>query len=291
MKANPHRPRGAAQTAHQPKNSQGAQAPKASEDEDYSSESSDESSSSFEGLPAITPMAKGAKPSKDPNIVEVGGLRIDIERITDQEMYSLRKVLPRKEYRLLKNRKSARKSRKRRKAELSSLRDEIRALRQENQRLRALVAPEEPKPRKRQKKDAGMLHVQEADNRNSAFAPVPGALQAQEELRQRLLNPPPPIPQPIPKNPGCYSNETWCPSMFNKPYPMNPFAQLISLPHTLLQQLTAASHMRQMQPFNQAEFTAAGAFTQQRAMPSAPLTCQTLTSRLTGLFQQEEPPK
>ena len=80
------------------------------------------------------PIPKGApaSKSKDPNIVEVGGLRIDIERITDQEMYSLRKVLPRKEYRLLKNRKSARKSRKRRKAELSSLRDEIRALRQEN---------------------------------------------------------------------------------------------------------------------------------------------------------------
>ena len=93
------------------------------------------------------PIPKGApaSKSKDPNIVEVGGLRIDIERITDQEMYSLRKVLPRKEYRLLKNRKSARKSRKRRKAELSSLRDEIRALRQENQRLKQLVG-EDSKP-------------------------------------------------------------------------------------------------------------------------------------------------
>ena len=93
------------------------------------------------------PIPKGAlaSKSKDPNIVEVGGLQIDIERITDQEMYSLRKVLPRKEYRLLKNRKSARKSRKRRKAELSSLRDEIRALRQENQRLKQLVG-EDSKP-------------------------------------------------------------------------------------------------------------------------------------------------
>lgn len=39
-------------------------------------------------------------------------------------------------YRLLKNRKSARKSRKRRKAELTTLREEIRALRQENEQLK-----------------------------------------------------------------------------------------------------------------------------------------------------------
>ena len=63
----------------------------------------------------------------------------------------MRKVLPRKEYRLLKNRKSARKSRKRRKAELSSLREEIRALKQENQRLRKLVDDDgsDVKPSKR----------------------------------------------------------------------------------------------------------------------------------------------
>ena len=36
---------------------------------------------------------------EDGNIVIVCGLRIDIEKITDQEMYALRKVLPRKEYR------------------------------------------------------------------------------------------------------------------------------------------------------------------------------------------------
>jgi len=47
-------------------------------------------------------------------------------------MYALRKVLPRKEYRLLKNRKSARKSRRRRKAELTTLRDEIKVLRDES---------------------------------------------------------------------------------------------------------------------------------------------------------------
>ena len=41
--------------------------------------------------------------------------------------------------RLLKNRKSARKSRKRRKAELISLKDEIKLLRQENAELKAKV--------------------------------------------------------------------------------------------------------------------------------------------------------
>jgi hypothetical protein len=84
--------------------------------------------------------------------VLINGIEIDIEKITDEQLYSLRKVLPRKDYRLLKNRKSARKSRKRRKAELTTLRDEIKALRHENeilkQRLRtngaSSVASSEP---------------------------------------------------------------------------------------------------------------------------------------------------
>lgn len=62
---------------------------------------------------------------EDGRIVLVCGLAIDIERITDTVMYTLRRVLPRKEYRLLKNRKSARKSRRRRKAELTSLREQV----------------------------------------------------------------------------------------------------------------------------------------------------------------------
>lgn len=41
--------------------------------------------------------------------------------------------------RLLKNRKSARKSRKRRKAELYTLKDELKALKQENERLKSLL--------------------------------------------------------------------------------------------------------------------------------------------------------
>lgn len=42
-------------------------------------------------------------------------------------------------FRLLKNRKSARKSRRRRKAELTSLRDEIKLLKEENQKLKSLL--------------------------------------------------------------------------------------------------------------------------------------------------------
>lgn len=45
--------------------------------------------------------------------------------------------------RLLKNRKSARKSRRRRKAELQTLREEIKALKRENEKLKKLVVEEE----------------------------------------------------------------------------------------------------------------------------------------------------
>lgn len=44
-------------------------------------------------------------------------------------------------YRLLKNRKSARKSRRRRKAELTTLREEVKLLREECERLRKIAAP------------------------------------------------------------------------------------------------------------------------------------------------------
>jgi hypothetical protein len=46
-------------------------------------------------------------------------------------------------YRLLKNRKSARKSRRRRKAELHTLREEIKLLKKENDNLRKQVLQEE----------------------------------------------------------------------------------------------------------------------------------------------------
>eukprot|EP00347_Sterkiella_histriomuscorum_P015950 403355067 len=73
----------------------------------------------------------------DKSKINVNGALVDIESISEDQLYSLRKVLPRKEYRLLKNRKSARKSRKRRKVEMYSLKDEIDILKQENEDLRA----------------------------------------------------------------------------------------------------------------------------------------------------------
>lgn len=42
---------------------------------------------------------RASQTRKSQAIVEVNGLKINIETITDQEMYALRKVLPRKDYR------------------------------------------------------------------------------------------------------------------------------------------------------------------------------------------------
>jgi hypothetical protein len=55
------------------------------------SEGGDQASNEQEGL--------SKQEEEDGNIIIVCGLRVDIEKITDQEMYALRKVLPRKEYR------------------------------------------------------------------------------------------------------------------------------------------------------------------------------------------------
>lgn len=87
------------------------------------------------------PSTETLKKIEDGCIVLVCGLAIDIERITDTEMYTLRRVLPRKEYRLLKNRKSARKSRRRRKAELTCLREEVKQLKEECEKWRKIAEP------------------------------------------------------------------------------------------------------------------------------------------------------
>ena len=88
-----------------------------------------------------SPSTETLKKIEDGCIVLVCGLAIDIERITDTEMYTLRRVLPRKEYRLLKNRKSARKSRRRRKAELTCLREEVKQLKEECEKWRKIAEP------------------------------------------------------------------------------------------------------------------------------------------------------
>ena len=91
-----------------------------------------------------------------------------------------------------------------------------------------------------------------SETTKSAFAPVTAAYKAPDDLRQRLIQNP-----PLQKS--CYNDLNWC----QQPIPMNPFAQIFSLPHTLLQQLTTASQMRQIQGTN-------GGFTQTDFVPPLP---------------------
>ena len=75
----------------------------------------------------------------DPNVVHVCGFTIDLNIVTKEEIMSLRKILPQKEYRLLKNRKSARICRARRKTERTSMADELANLKRKYERLRRKV--------------------------------------------------------------------------------------------------------------------------------------------------------
>jgi hypothetical protein len=67
----------------------------------------------------------------DGNIVYVCGLIINIESITKAQILKLRKLMPRKDYRQLKNRKSARECRRKRKAERSDMLTELESLRKD----------------------------------------------------------------------------------------------------------------------------------------------------------------
>ena len=73
------------------------------------------------------------------NIVFVCGLIIDIEAISKQQILKLRKSMPKKEYRQLKNRKSARECRKRRKSERFGMIEELEMLRADKKRLEEQV--------------------------------------------------------------------------------------------------------------------------------------------------------
>ena len=66
----------------------------------------------------------------------IGSFRIDIDEVRVADLKSMRKLLPRPEYKLLKNRKCARLSRYRRKEQTSSLLAMNRKLKEENSRLR-----------------------------------------------------------------------------------------------------------------------------------------------------------
>ena len=60
---------------------------------------------------------------------------IDIECITKPQILKLRKLMPRRDYRQLKNRKSARECRRKRKAERFGMMEEINDLRSKNASL------------------------------------------------------------------------------------------------------------------------------------------------------------
>ena len=64
---------------------------------------------------------KNKKDAKNPDIVKVGEFIFDIENVSKASLISLRKYLPSEEYRLLKNRKSARLCRLKRKNERGSM--------------------------------------------------------------------------------------------------------------------------------------------------------------------------
>mmetsp|Transcript_11029 Transcript_11029/g.7681 ORF Transcript_11029/g.7681 Transcript_11029/m.7681 type:complete len:106 (+) Transcript_11029:380-697(+) len=81
---------------------------------------------------------------EDPNIVYVCGFTIDLNVVTKDEIMTLRKVLPQKEYRLLKNRKSARICRARRKNERLGMVDELTIMKRKYAKLKAKYVKLQP---------------------------------------------------------------------------------------------------------------------------------------------------
>ena len=65
------------------------------------------------------------KEAKNPDIVTVGDFMFNIEIVSKTALISLRKFLPSEEYRLLKNRKSARLCRQKRKTERGSMKKSL----------------------------------------------------------------------------------------------------------------------------------------------------------------------
>lgn len=73
----------------------------------------------------------------DGDIVVVADFTINIDKITKQQLISMRKFLPSEEYRLIKNRKSARLCRKKRKEERGDMQNQIDELMKTNAYLRS----------------------------------------------------------------------------------------------------------------------------------------------------------
>ena len=67
------------------------------------------------------PKKKNKKEAKNPDIVKVGNFLFNIEIVSKAALISMRKYLPSEEYRLLKNRKSARLCRLKRKNERGTM--------------------------------------------------------------------------------------------------------------------------------------------------------------------------
>ena len=71
--------------------------------------------------PAAGAKKRSKKEPKNPDIVKVGDFLFDIETVSKATLISMRKYLPPEEYRLLKNRKSARLCRLKRKNERGTM--------------------------------------------------------------------------------------------------------------------------------------------------------------------------
>ena len=69
---------------------------------------------------------------REGDIVRVGDFTINIELVSKASLISMRKFLPGEQYRLLKNRKSARLCRKKRKEERGDMQKTVEDLKQEN---------------------------------------------------------------------------------------------------------------------------------------------------------------
>ena len=74
-----------------------------------------------ENQDAGAPKKRGKKEPKNPDIVKVGEFLFNVEIVSKASLISMRKFLPSEEYRLLKNRKSARLCRLKRKNERGSM--------------------------------------------------------------------------------------------------------------------------------------------------------------------------
>ena len=87
------------------------------------------------------PMKKeSSKDGKKPNIVKVGDFIFDVEVVSKSSLIAMRKFLPSEEYRLLKNRKSARLCRRKRKEERGSIIKTLEQVEDEMGDLRDMVS-------------------------------------------------------------------------------------------------------------------------------------------------------